>query len=263
MSLFQRIKAFVWSKHFLKHTAFLLLTYIIIIGGTSIYLDFYTHNGEKIEVPNLVGKKFAAANVVAEELDLKIELLDSVYRPDLPAGTIVSQDPGASRQTDVYVKSGRIIRVQLSKRTRLVEMPSLIDKSERFAESVLKNRGLKYRIEYRSTREANGAVLDQLYKGDKIKEGRRIPIGSTITIIVGRNEAGVPVEIPNLVGLTISEARGRLLGTSLHFMLTCPDCENAADSSSAIVTSQSPEFLEGSMAPAGTTVNVSASKSGE
>ena len=263
MELWQKIKAFVWSKHFLKHSGYILITYIVIVGGTILYLDAFTNHGEKIKLPNLVGMPSVKAQAALEELDLKMELLDSVYRPDLPAGTILEQDPLPTSKSLVYVKSGRIIRVRVSKRTRLVEMPSLIDKSQRFAESVLKNRGLKFRVQYVPTSEANGAVLKQLYKGTEIKEGTRIPIGSVITIVVGENESGQPTEVMDLVNSTISEARGRLQGTSLNFQIgSCDGCVTGEDSTSAIIYSQSPEYLEGVMLPAGTTIMVNASKSG-
>ncbi len=264
MEFWQKIKSFVWSKHFLKHSGYVVLTYIVIVGGTILYLDAYTNHGEKIQVPNLMGMNSKRALPLIEELDLKMELLDSVYRPDLPSGTILVQDPMPTSKSMVFVKEGRIIRVQVSKRTRLVEMPTLIDKSQRFAESVLKNRGLKYRITFQPTNEANGAVLKQLYKGSEIKEGTRIPIGSVITIVVGENSSSQPVAIPDFNGITISEARGRLSGTSLNFQLgACDGCLTAEDSTSAIIYAQSPEFIEGAMAPAGSTIVVSASKSGE
>lgn len=264
MEFLSKLRSFIWSKHFLKHTGLIVLTYIVIVGGTVLYLGSYTNHGDRIEVPNLVGKKVSQARVLLEERYLELELLDSVYRPDLPVGTIISQDPAPTAKSDVYVKEGRIIRIQVAKNTRLIEMPSLIDKSERFAESVLKNRGLKFRKEYKQTNESNGAVLQQLYKGMPIKEGKRIPIGSVITIIVGKNEGGTPVELPNLVGMTISEARGRLSGTSLSLLLgSCEGCTNEQDSTSAVITVQGPEFIsEGTMIPSGTTITVSASKSG-
>jgi len=261
MEFLSKLRSFIWSKHFLKHTGFIFLTYIAIVGGTVLYLDSYTNHGQRIEVPNLVGKKADQARVLLEEQDLKLELLDSVYKPELAPGTILAQDPAPTAKSDVYVKEGRIIRVQVSKRTRMIEMPSLIDKSQRFAESVLKNRGLKYRIEFKQTNEANGAVLKQLFRGQEIHEGQRIPIGSVITIVVGRNEGGQPVASMNLVGSTISEARGRLSGTSLNLVLIgCDGCMNAQDSTSAIVESQSPEFIEGGMYSSGSTITITARK---
>lgn len=261
MEFWQKLKGFVWSRHFLKHSGYIVLTYIVVVGGTILYLDAYTNHGEKIKVPNLVGQKASVAEKTLEALDLKLILLDSIYRPDLPSGTILSQDPLPTAKSSVYVKSGRIISVQVSKRTHLVQMPSLIDKSQRFAESVLKNRGLKFRVNYVPTSEANGAVLKQLYKGQEIKEGVRIPIGSVITIVVGQNESGAPALVPDLVNSTISEARGRLQGTSLILQIgSCDGCLNAEDSTSARIYSQSPEYLEGVELPAGTTIMINASK---
>jgi eukaryotic-like serine/threonine-protein kinase len=261
MEFLKKLRNFIWSKHFLKHTGLIFLAYVVIVGGTILILDSYTNHGQQIKVPNLIGLKSDIARQRVEELDLKIEVLDSVYNPDIPAGTIVSQDPAPTSKSSVFVKEGRIIRIQVSKKTRLVEMPSLLDKSQRFAESVLKNRGLKYRIEFKQTSESNGAVLKQLFKGSEIKEGKRIPIGSTITIIVGKNEGGTPVQVPDLVGSTISEARGRLSGTSLSlFIGSCEGCMNAQDSTSAIVQAQSPEYMDGVMSPSGTTVTIQAIK---
>lgn len=261
MKFFQKLKAFVWSRHFLKHTLFIVLTYFLVITILVFYLDSYTNHGVKIDVPNVVGLKSNSAQAKLEALELKIELLDSVYRPDLPAGTIVSQDPLPTSKSLVSVKPGRIIRVQLSKKSRLVEMPSLIDKSERISESILKNRGLKCRKTYVPTGESNGAVLKQLYKGREIKEGTKIPVGSTITLVVGQNDEAQPVTIIDLNGLTISEAKARLSGISLQISVgTCDGCANAADSANAVIYSQSPEFLEGVTVPSGTTIMVSAER---
>lgn len=263
MELLKKIKQFVLTKHFLRHSGFIALTYVVIIGITLFYLDAYTNHGEKIRVPKLIGLQSSKAQVILEDLDLQMELLDSVYKPNLPAGTIVAQDPLPTSKSTVSVKEGRIIRVQVSKKYQLVEMPSLIDKSQRFAENVLKNRGLKFRIEYKPTNESNGAVLKQLRNGKVVKEGVKIPIGSVITIVVGRNEGGEPVEVPNLIGFTISEARGRLTGTSLNFLLGgCEGCTSSQDSSSAVIISQSPEYMEGTLSSPGTTVTVTASTSG-
>jgi beta-lactam-binding protein with PASTA domain len=261
MKFFQKLKAFVWSRHFLKHSALILLTYFIVIWIVIFYLDSYTSHGVKIDVPNVVGLTTGSAQTKLETLELKIEVLDSVYKPDLPAGTIVSQDPLPTSKSLVSVKPGRIIRVQVSKRTRLVEMPSLIDKSERMAESVLKNRGLKYRKNYVPTSESNGAVLRQLYNGREIKEGTKVPVGSVITLVVGQNNAAQPVTVIDLMGLTISNAKARLSGISLQISVsTCDGCTNAADSTNAVIYSQSPEFIEGVTVPSGTTIMVSAEK---
>lgn len=260
MNFISKIKTFVWSKHFIKHLGLIALTYILVVFITIFYLDFSTSHGEKIKVPILVGKNVKSIKHLVEESGLAYEILDSIYAPKLPSGTIVSQDPRPTDSTFVFVKSSRIIKLRVSKKTRLVEMPSLIHKSERFAISVLKNRGLKYSITYKPTSEANGAVLEQFYKKSMIKEGTKISIGSTIHLIVGKNQMGEPVEVPNLVGLTISEVNARLQSMRLSIFSTYLNCLNSSDSSLAKVFSQSPEYIEGQTIPSGSTISIQLDK---
>ena len=263
MELLKKLKAFVISVYFLKNIGLILLVHLLVIGGLILFLNSKTSHGEKISVPSLYGKNVNTIQGIVSANGLRYEVLDSIYAPDKPAGTIISQDPRPSDSTDVYVKEGRIIRVRVSKKSRLVEMPSLIDKSQRFAESVLKNRGLKYTITYESTREADGAVLGQKYRGLDIEDGRKIPIGSTISLIVGRNLGGMPLQIPDLRCLTINEARERLSSmNSLSLFESYRDCQTAADSASAKVVSQNPEYIEGLLSPAGSTITILLEKNG-
>lgn len=261
MSVFAKLKSYVWTKSFLKKLGIVILFYLLVITITVFYLGSYTNHGQMIEVPNLIGKNVSSIAGELEELDLTHEVLDSIYDPSKPEGTILDQDPAPTAQSLIHVKEGRIIRVRVSKKSRLIEMPSLVDKSQRFAESILKNRGLKYRIQFKPTNEANGAVLGQLYKGSDIKEGKKIPIGSTITLIIGKNDAAEPLDIPNLVGLTIFEAKERLstMGNFGYFPV-CPDCMSYEDSVAAVIESQTPEFMEGIQIPGNSTITVYARK---
>jgi beta-lactam-binding protein with PASTA domain len=261
MEWYSKIKSFVWSKHFLKHFGLVALTYLFIVTITVFYLDSYTNHGQRIDVPNLIGKNVNVVKSQLEDLELQYEVLDSIYDPSKPEGTIMDQDPDPTSLSLVPVKEGRIIRLRVSKRSRLVEMPSLVDKSERFAESILDNRGLKCRIEYRPTNEANGAVLEQLYKGVPVREGTKVPIGATIVLIVGQNDAGEPVEIPDLYGLSLAEARDLLQQIGEFSLIpVCADCMSAEDSLAARIQSQSPEYIEGITIPSRSTITVYATK---
>ncbi|MBI2257447.1 MAG: PASTA domain-containing protein [Flavobacteriia bacterium] len=257
----KRLKLFVQSKHFWKHFSFITLVYLFIVFITIFYLDFKTNHGEKIKVPSLVGKNVKKINSIMESVGLNYEILDSVYYPKLKEGTIISQDPRPTDSTHVYVKSTRVIKVRVSKKYELVEVPSLIHRSERFAISVLKNRGLKYQISYKPSSEANGAVLEQTYKGSKIKENKKILKGSLIHLVVGKNEAGMPIQIPNLIGLTINEVQIRLNGMGrLTYFPSFINCISTADSTVAKVISQSPEYIEGQTIPSNSTITIQLDK---
>lgn len=264
MILLKKIAAFIWSKKFAINFGILVILYVSIFVCLKWYLNSTTVFGEKIEVPNLIGKNQNNLNNIMASSLLEIEVLDSVYDPSKIEGTIIEQDPTATSITDIYVKHGRKIKVRVSKRTQLVEMPGLVDKSQRFAEGILRNRSFKYKVEYQPSQEAHGAVIEQLYKRKSIAKGTKIPIGSTIKLIVGRNEVGVELPLPNLYGLTIVEAKERvesLMNTNI--IVSCPDCETKADSLTARVQSQSPEYSDEAVIASGGAIIVYASKAFE
>ena len=88
----------------------------------------------KIVVPNLVGMNGEEAKKKIEELDLQYQILDSIYDPKLPEGTVLEQLVEPTSISQVYVKSGRIIGLRLTKKNQLVEMPSLVHKQLQFDE---------------------------------------------------------------------------------------------------------------------------------
>ena len=126
MELVKKLRDFVWSKHFLKHLGLIILTYFVVVSLVIFYLDSYTNHGQKIRVPNLVGKNINGIKATLEENDLQYEIIEEKYDPKKPQGTILEQDPIATSFSSVFVKEGRIIRLRISKKTDLVEMPSLL-----------------------------------------------------------------------------------------------------------------------------------------
>ncbi len=261
MELLKKIGNYFWSKNFAIHFVLIILIYVIGIFALKSCLSYSTSHGEKIEVPNLIGKNQNNLKKVLEKSGLDYEVLDSIYDPSKVEGTVLAQDPEASALSDVYVKSTHVVKVRVSKRTQLVEMPALVDKSQRFAASVLKSRGFRYRLEYKPSLEAHGAILQQLYKNKPVRAGKRLPIGSTIKLIVGRGEAGIPQDLPNLYGLSIEEAQARVAKMSnMSFQPICKGCVTREDSLAARVETQSPEFTEGGRVASGTTISVYATK---
>ena len=249
--IIKQIKSLIFSKYFLKHLGLVILFYLLFIFGSIYYLNFATNHGEKIPVPNLVGLSSDEAKKKIEDLGLQYEILDSVYDPNSPLfkkpeGTVFEQVIEPTSSSNVYVKSGRIIGIRLTKKTQLVEMPNLVFKQIHFAQSILDGRGLRFIIRYRQSEESNGSVIDQLFNGKKITQGTRIPIGSVIILVVGQLDIGIPFQIPNLVGLYRDEALKILDSLKISsYNVVCADCFTHEDSISALIFYQSPEYLEG------------------
>ena len=104
MNTLKNIIAFITTKHFIKQVGLLILCYLLIVGGTLLYLDIRTHHGEKIAVPNVVGKHIENIDDLLAESELEYIVLDSIYRPDVKEGTIIKQNPEPTSRTKVFVK---------------------------------------------------------------------------------------------------------------------------------------------------------------
>ncbi len=261
MGLSQKIKNFVFTKQFLKNIGAIVLIFIIIGFVLNLYLSFFTNHGEKVVVPNLIDKNVGQIAQLMEELGLEYEVSESVYDPSKPEGTILFQDPLPTSKSKLAVKSGRTIRIKVSLKSQMVEVPNCVDKSQRFAESILKNRGFKYVVEYVPSTESAGAVIKQLYKGKVIDNKTKVSMGATITLVVGKRSADEQFMLPNLVGLTICDAKNRLTpDMNVNLIVNCVGCATSADSCSAVVSSQSPEFIEGANISGGATITIHATK---
>lgn len=245
LRIFLLIKQFFWSRTFLFSILLLACIYGGILYGTMRYLNIFTNHGEQVPVPNLLGLSAVDAKLKLEDLGLSYEILDSIYDPNEPNGIVKEQMLRPTSLSKVHVKSNRVIGLRLSKKRELTEMPDLLYDEVEFAKGRLESRGFAFAIEYEPTTEADGSVLEQKYDGLKIAAGSRIPKGSEITLVVGRNEVGVSLELPNLVGMNYADAVNLLKSKGFQsFSTICNDCETKSDTLNALVFGQSPEYFE-------------------
>lgn len=258
MSFIKKVGNFFTSKLFIINIILIILFWVGLIWGTLSYFESYTKKGEEVEVPNLITNNINDINSFLTGKDLKYEVIDSIYNPNLLEGTIVYQDPMATDSTGLKVKNGRTLKLRVSKQTRLVEIPYVISKSRRFAETSLTTKGLRTKTTFVPSTEDQGSVVDQKWNGKSVTRKQMAPINSIIELYVGEKSGSELVLIPDLNGLTINEAENRLKGgeSSLRLFAVCGTCENAQDSLTARIHNQTPVAGDSSKAPAGSTITV-------
>lgn len=258
MSFFKKVGNFFTSKLFLINIVLIILFWIGLIWGTLSYFESYTKKGEEVEVPNLITNNINDINTFLSGKDLKYEVIDSIYNPNLLEGTVVYQEPMATDSTGLKVKKSRTIKVRVSKKTRLVEIPYVISKSRRFAEASLTAKGLRTKTTFVPSIEDQGSVVDQKLNGKSVTKNQMTSINSVVELYVGERSGSELVLIPDLNGLTINEAENRLNSgeNSLRLFAVCGTCENAQDSLSARIHNQTPVAGDSSKAPAGSTITV-------
>jgi eukaryotic-like serine/threonine-protein kinase len=219
---------------------------ILIILFFSL-LGWFTGYGNITKVPSVTGQEITAATQLLEQAGFEVEIQDSVYVDSIPKLAVVRQTPEA----DATVKTGRTIYLTVNRMVPpQVEMPSLIGYSVKSAELYLQSLQLKMGAITYKPDIARNSVLEQLYNGVPVKEGDKVPLGATISFVLGSGLGGNEIDVPNLIGMTLSEARSYLSSMSINVGAVVA-VGSVRDSATAFVVRQSPEYLSEMLDDAG------------
>ncbi len=191
------LKSFFQKYPILRDIVKAILISLVIIVAIMLALRFFTNHGKEYAVPDFNGytqSKLEDFKDTKNDHDFELTINDSVFIPDVKGGIVISQDP----QAGMKVKKGRKIYLSISMMVPpKVEMPNLIDLSLRQAMNMLESNNLKLgQVIYQPSKYPN-AVLEQRYKGKLIKEGKKIPYHSEITLVVGK-EVGADESFENI-----------------------------------------------------------------
>lgn len=170
----------------------MLLVIVALCVGVKFWLNYYTHHGEGVEVPDLYGVPYRTAIAKLDSLGLVLVVNDSSYIEGMTAGGIVSQTPGVGMQ----VKDGRIIYVTINSLTMPCErIPDLIDNcSYREAEARLKSLGFILLTPKLIDGEKDWVYGIQ-YRGRNLVAGDDVPRESELTLVIGNGSAGDEMEL--------------------------------------------------------------------
>lgn len=179
-----------------------------------------------VDVPNVVGKQLSVATRLLEERHLRVSSSE-VTNSDVPAGQVISQSPEPGES----VKEQRMVHLVVSKGAGDITIPDLQGMSFDQAREKLKALGLSIgKITYENDpNKDDGVVLSQ-----GLQAGGKASKGATVDITINQTK-GTTVEIPNVVGMTIKEAKEALgnLGLSIGKI-------SGSNEDSAVVTAVSP-----------------------
>ena len=177
---------------------------IAFLGAFLSYGNFWSNT--TVDVPNVVGKQVSVAKNILEDKHLRVSTSE-VTNPDVPAGQVISQTPGAGEK----VKEQRTIHLVVSKGVGDITVPDLSDLTVDQARQRLKDVGLVVgKITQQSVDgKKDGVVIAQSPSGDS-----KVSKGTTIDLVVNKAKAK-KVKVPNLVGMTLKDARDTLSNAHL------------------------------------------------
>ena len=158
-----------------------------------------------IAVPDVKGKTLVEAEAILKDNNLDFTLKEE-FDAKVPTGTVIKQSPGAGS----HVKAGRKIQLTVSKGAEPGVVPDLKGKNLAEATEMLHAAKLavgKVTVQYKEA-AAQGAVLSQ-----DIEAGKKVAAGTKVDLVVNISK-GQSV-VPDLKGLTLSDARERLSSMGL------------------------------------------------
>ncbi len=162
-----------------------LVTFGVVLWfGSQMWMNHFTHHGEGIEVPDLVGNKVLEAQQALTELELEGVVVDSVYDKTKLAGTILEQKPLAG----ATVKRGRQVYLTVNKRTMDKQpLPRIIGNcsAHQAREILVKNGFIVGNIEY--IYGEKDMLLGIKANGANLTNGQMISPDSPLTLVVGND----------------------------------------------------------------------------
>jgi beta-lactam-binding protein with PASTA domain len=211
---------------------FLLIVFFLSLGWITGY-------GKTAKVASVVGQSYVAAQLQLEKEGFEVVILDSIYVDSIAKLAVIRQTPEA----DEIVKAGRTIYLTINRMVPpQVEMPSLVGFSLKSAELYLQSLQLRLGAITYKPDFARNAVLDQLFNGVPIAQGVKIPLGSSISLVIGTGLGSEETDMPNLVGLTYEEARN-LLSLQHINIGSVLSLETIKDSATSFIFKQTPSHL--------------------
>lgn len=163
-----------------------IVAMVVVIGGllfgTLKGMDIYTHHGEAVVVPDVKGLSVEEAGKVFGNRGLSYVISDSTYAKSKPAGCILDCKPAAGQR----VKEGRTVYLTINTLSiPLQDVPDVADNSSlREAEARILAAGFKLNdIEYMAGEK--DWVYGIKYRETMLAIGDKVPVGATLTLMVG------------------------------------------------------------------------------
>lgn len=188
---------------------------------TQVVFPAYTRQGVAVEVPNVRRMGADQAEAQLRDLGLRVERVPGRFDAAKPRGQVTDQEPQAGSS----VKPGRLVYLTVNEgRRQRVAMPQLVGSSLREARSRIQGLGL-------AIAEEREDSIPSPYKNTVTAQtpqpGDSVAVGTPVTLFYSTGPSDRFERVPNVVGLTVAEARATLLRSRLRALVM--DAEGNAD----------------------------------
>jgi beta-lactam-binding protein with PASTA domain len=148
----------------------------VVVEGTQVRINV-SKGPRPVTVPSVVNLPYERAAAELQQAGFDVTRVD--VGSDLPAGVVVSQDPGAGTETS----RGATVTLSVSRGPTTVGVPDVVTQDPAIARATLERAGFQVQEQIEDTADpaSEGIVLGQDPAG-----GTQAKPGSVVTIFVGR-----------------------------------------------------------------------------
>lgn len=173
----------------------------LIFGILAVFKSCENSAVEDVDIPNFVGQKL-------EDIQANPEykfnfVIEKSFDATKAIGIVLDQNPAANSKK---VKAEAKITLTVNSTDTPVSVPDVVGRTQEEAVAKIKAANLKYEIvEIVDDETAQGYVKETFPKADQ-----SVPINSVVQIYVSSGPAEKETTVPNLLGLTVDEAKDEL-----------------------------------------------------
>ncbi len=175
----------------------------------AVFKGFSNNSTTDVLVPNLIGLDFNAVNKDKVTYNFKWDVTN-VYDADKPIDIILSQNPQPSEKK---IKEGSTIQITVNSEETTLNLPNVDGRTKDDAVQKVKSVNLVPEVLMVLDNQTAEGYVKQTYPA----AGAKVTIGSPVKIYVSKKAGEAKVEVPNLVGLTLSEAQTKLREVGLNY----------------------------------------------
>lgn len=207
--MLQFLKNTLTSKRF-----YLAVFSLVLLGaGSLVLLDkvimpAYTNYNEGVTVPDVTEISLTEAQDLLTSYGLRYEVTDRRSNSAFPENYVIDQTPTPSE----IVKPNRKIYLTVNTEAHpTVTVPEVVNLSLRNARIQLQNYGLAVgTVSYESSRFKNSVLRQSIAAGDTVEKG------TPIDLVVSDGLGDRLVAVPDIVGLSLTEAQQKLREAGLR-----------------------------------------------
>ena len=211
-----------------KKKAGIIVGCLLGIAAICLAAFMILNGGDKIDVPDVTGKSLSEATETLERAGFKIGKQESTYDSSVESGKVISTNPKAGEKAT----KGSKVDIMISQGHEKITVPDVTGKTLSEATSTLTSAGFSVN----SSEEASNNVASGLVISTDPRAGSEVQKGSIVNVKVSKGAD--KVSVPNITGLSLSDARAKAESVGLTISQTGSEHSDKYDVN--YVISQSP-----------------------